>query len=542
MQEDIDDPMARGRSMALTPEEERVIVAAILLLAEHNTPLRRSGIVDLVEHFVREMMPAERLLKLPFINCRPSFPWIRRFVKRHRELELKASRPVEMLRTRAVRPDVLAAHFVRTEAIYAKYNIRDSRQVFNIDETGVSFRDLSRGRCIRAAGSSQSEVVSAGARFRGNIDHVTLMPVVSADGSAYTPLVVIPGKRAPWKKVDGSILTVNDVIMPGTLLCMREGRASVDKHIFFKWAEIFIRETEALRKELGTIVLHMDCFRGHVQYKALHMLQQANIVVQGLPAHASHELQPLDVSVFAAFKSKIRSGFDHALIGYGTKRFDVFAAAELLKNAYDCTVNRTNIISGFEKTGLWSNQKRGVDPSVVSNITITAPTCHHSFPSSVPKPINSITSHDSGGQSIRQADFRSLVASFRRHKRTLLSAGTIEENGTVRVVSTTGVVLTNESVMNALRAEELRKTREISAKENAAARREVSKKRRMEVAVARKNAKRIRDHIKDDKEEAALQKLTIYRSKIRSTLAETRVRRREHARARTMAAMAAQTS
>ncbi len=37
-------------------------------------------------------------------------------------------------------------------------------------------------------------------KFKGSIDHVTVMPVVSATGQVYTPVVNLPGKKAKYRK------------------------------------------------------------------------------------------------------------------------------------------------------------------------------------------------------------------------------------------------------------------------------------------------------------------------------------------------------
>ncbi len=37
-------------------------------------------------------------------------------------------------------------------------------------------------------------------KFQGSIDHVTVMPVVSATGKVYTPVVILPGKKKKYRK------------------------------------------------------------------------------------------------------------------------------------------------------------------------------------------------------------------------------------------------------------------------------------------------------------------------------------------------------
>ena len=197
------------------------------------------------------------------------------------------------------------------------------------------------------------------------------------------------------------------------------------------------------------------------------MLHDAKIVIQGLPSHASHELQPLDVCVFSAFKSRLRSEFEQALLACNEKKFDVFAIAEIVKRSYDTALTRSNIISGFSKTGLWCIKRKGVDSSVVKNITLTAPVS--SSYKNLTHPMNLVSGvHELQPKHFRQTarmlDYRALIQSFRKNKRSLLTNGTVEEHGTVRIVSTHGVVLTNDSVLEALRAEDIRKQKKTDLK------------------------------------------------------------------------------
>ncbi len=50
----------RGRKRALTAAEEKIIVHAVLELAERNTPLRNRGVRDLVQHFDNNELSTER--------------------------------------------------------------------------------------------------------------------------------------------------------------------------------------------------------------------------------------------------------------------------------------------------------------------------------------------------------------------------------------------------------------------------------------------------------------------------------------------------
>ena len=60
-------------------------------------------------------------------------------------------------------------------------------------------------------------------------------------------------------------------------------------------------------KPAGNTLLIMDGHRSHVDYKALSIAVDNDITILLLPAHTSHELQPLDKSVFKALNSAFYS-------------------------------------------------------------------------------------------------------------------------------------------------------------------------------------------------------------------------------------------
>lgn len=47
----------------------------------------------------------------------------------------------------------------------------------------------------------------------------------------------------------------------------------------------------------------LNCYSTHIQFPFLTFMQETRVLVIALPAHTSHELQPLDVAAFGTYKS-----------------------------------------------------------------------------------------------------------------------------------------------------------------------------------------------------------------------------------------------
>ena len=146
----------QGRHPCLDPAEEKIIADAALEFAGNGTPLSRECLKDMMQHFIQH------------------------------------------LRAVAMSPQNLAEHFARLQQMYREFRITSGAQIFNLDESGYSTRTVFRARA-KAAMQSQGRSNSTELKWSSNAAHVTIMPVVSADGTLWTPIAILPGKRAKYK-------------------------------------------------------------------------------------------------------------------------------------------------------------------------------------------------------------------------------------------------------------------------------------------------------------------------------------------------------
>ena len=201
----------RGRPFALTSTAESMIKEAIEYYADNYTPLSIDGMRDLVEHYLR--LERNEARKTNFKNARPSQTWTRQFLERH-DLDYKCTRIIEESRLSAVTKEHCAEHLARIRSIMLRYRIRDSRFIFNLDQSGASFQKMV-GRSLRKGiGRKGVKLIQKAIRTKGGLNRVTVMPVVSAAGLAYKPIVVYPGKRAHYRIVRGVVQTVQSFLPP----------------------------------------------------------------------------------------------------------------------------------------------------------------------------------------------------------------------------------------------------------------------------------------------------------------------------------------
>lgn len=74
---------------------------------------------------------------------------------------------------------------------------------------------------------------------------------------------------------------------------------------FEQWTRRFVHETMTLRAEVGSIVLCLDGFSGHIPYRDLSALKENGINAVALSDQTSHRTQPIDVSIFSPMKTHV---------------------------------------------------------------------------------------------------------------------------------------------------------------------------------------------------------------------------------------------
>ena len=72
-----------------------------------------------------------------------------------------------------------------------------------------------------------------------------------------------------------------------------------------------------------------------------------------VPPHATHRIQPLDVTFFGPLKTAYNAECDKYMINHVGKRITMYEIAELFAGAYVRTASMNKAVSGFASTGIW---------------------------------------------------------------------------------------------------------------------------------------------------------------------------------------------
>lgn len=143
----------------------------------------------------------------------------------------------------------------------------------------------------------------------------------------------------------------------------------MSSELFLLALEHIVRHTKCSTEE--PILLILDNHESHVSISTINKAKESGVILLTFPPHCNHRLQPLDVSVYGPFKSRYNAACNDWLTNNPGKAISIYNVAELVGSAYVLTVTQKNIISGFQKTGIWpfKSEPFTVDDYMMSSVT-----------------------------------------------------------------------------------------------------------------------------------------------------------------------------
>ena len=105
--------------------------------------------------------------------------------------------------------------------------------------------------------------------------------------------------------------------------------------------------------EDGRVVLLVDGSKTHLTAEVLAAAKQLGVLPICFPSHSTDVVQPLDVSIFAPVKRKIRRGQDRWLRSHQRRSLTHGGFVELVTSAWGSVAGTTQVKVSFRVTGLF---------------------------------------------------------------------------------------------------------------------------------------------------------------------------------------------
>ncbi|XP_053604140.1 uncharacterized protein LOC128671564 [Plodia interpunctella] len=343
-----------GRSAILTTEQEAGLVRRIIRLADVGVPMTSKMLRVQAFSFCK-------IKKIPntFNDAKNAAgkKWLRLFLKRHPELARRKAQMMNPARAQKLNKDIVTDHFSKYKSVLVKLGMEHKPEsIYNIDEKNC-----------RISLHHQQEVLTAKGRKRvhqianEHAESVTVVGCGNAIGSAIPPMILFKGKRLKPEYQDN--------LPPGSLVKMTP-KGSMTTETFIE----FINHLNKYRTS-GPCLLIFDGAKCHLDFTIVEEAEKCGITLYCLPSNTTHELQPMDKSVYRSFEHH----WDQELIKYVSQHpertVNKTSFNVILSQVWPKCMTITNISNGFRATGLYPYNPDAVPeeafaPSALSELPI----------------------------------------------------------------------------------------------------------------------------------------------------------------------------
>ena len=336
-----------------------------------------------------------------------STDWYYSFMNRHPNLSLKAPEGMSIARAVAFNRTTVNSFFDAYSAVMEKYSFTADR-IYNLDETSLC-TVMKPPKVVCQRGTAVASQIS---RERGAT--MTFVGIINAIGHYLPPVFIIPRKR--W----------NEAFMRGTL----DGSRGILQTTGWMNGQCFRETLEHVKEKsfcspTNKILLIMDNADCHMTIQAIEYANDNGIVILTLPPHTTNKLQPLDVSVYAAFKQCLKTIINDFNLMHPRTHITEHMLPEFASKAWVRACTPSNVLGGFSATGIWpinteifpdeaflasevterpeppgQEGDEGLGSSIASESTITPEPSHAAF---IPGP-SGVVSPGSSGASPEQSN------------------------------------------------------------------------------------------------------------------------------------------
>ncbi|KAJ3661747.1 hypothetical protein Zmor_006133 [Zophobas morio] len=215
----------------------------------------------------------------------------------------------------------------------------DAARIYNLDESGFSTIQKKPQKILARKGKKQVGVISSGERGV----NTTIVCCFNGTGVYVPPMFIFKRMRMHESLKNGA--------PPGSLVEVSES-GYINSNLFTKYLQHFVKTIKPTKDQ--KVLLLLDGHATHTKnLDALELARDHGIILLQLPAHVTHNMQPLDVGFFSPLEKRYVINQETWLRSNPRCVITQFQITALLGEAYCEAATVANAIGGFKGSGIW---------------------------------------------------------------------------------------------------------------------------------------------------------------------------------------------
>lgn len=328
-----------GAKSILTKQQENDLVEKIIKFAQKGFPLtprvlRRCVYKFCEMHNIPHKFNREKQLA--------GKEWYRSFMKRHPNISQRKAQQLNPARAQKLNHFIVDDYFKTLNDLLERTGLKyKPGNIYNMDEKGCRLMLHHQQRVLAEKGSKRVHLVGS-----EHGENVTIVACANALGHVIPPMILFKGQRLKPTFADG---------LPAGSVVHMTPKGSMTTEIFIKWLDHFSNFMSP-----PPTILIFDGASSHLDITIADKAESLQIELLCLPSNTTHELQPMDKSVFRSFESH----WDQELLDYWEQHPDRKLNKERFSDVFTPVWGKSmtisNICSGFRSTGIYPFNKNAI--------------------------------------------------------------------------------------------------------------------------------------------------------------------------------------
>lgn len=324
-----------GANATLNTKQEGDLVKKIIRFSEIGFPLTPKALRRSVYKYAEHEGIQHRFNTTKETAGRD---WYKAFMKRHPCLSQRKAQAMNPARAAKLNPYIVDDYFVKLGNILEKYDLKHQpSKIYNMDEKGCRLTLHHQQTVIAQKGNKRVHLVAP-----EHAENCTIVACANALGNSVPPMILFKGQRLKPTFADG--------LPPGSKVVMSP-KGSMTTNLFIDWLNHFSKFIQP------PVLLIFDGAASHLDLTIVEAADQLGIHLLCLPSNTTHELQPLDKSVFRSFEHF----WDEQLLQYWDKypdrKMNKERFSEVFTPVWGKCMTISNITHGFRATGIYPFDK-----------------------------------------------------------------------------------------------------------------------------------------------------------------------------------------